>query len=289
MVSAAAPRRITGLSEIATPFRAVLCDVWGVVHNGVEPYPEAVDALIRYRQTGGIVMLISNAPRPRPALEEQLRQFGVDKECWDGLITSGDVAKAVLSEHVGARVYHLGPDWDHYIYEDLDVELCDLDSADIVSCVGFVDDRTETVDDYEDLLREMEERGLPMLCANPDLVVERGDQLVPCAGAIAARYLEIGGEAMIVGKPHPPIYERALADIGALAGAPIAPEEILAIGDGAGTDIFGANQAGLPALFVASGIHAGEYDSNGGAEAAIGQLLENHDAHAAAFLPRLRW
>lgn len=281
------PREIAGLSELAGSYRVLLCDVWGVLHNGERAHADAVEALIAFRRAGGIVLLISNAPRPGAAVDDQLVKFGVDLECRDGIITSGDAAHAYVAERPGAKIYHLGPAWDHFIYEDLPVRLVGLDEADYVGCVGLVDDRTETVADYEPLLQAMAERDLTMLCANPDLVVERGSQIVPCAGALAARYEELGGKAVIVGKPHRPIYQQAMARIAELAGRSVEPDEVLAIGDGIGTDLIGANSFGLDVLFVATGIHAGDHQS--GEAEAVGRLLASKGASATAFTHRLRW
>jgi len=286
---AALPRAIAGLSEIADGYRALLCDVWGVIHNGVAARKPAVEALKTFRDRGGVVLLISNAPRPGRDVDRQLVGFGVDLACRDGIITSGDAARAELAKRPGARVYHLGPDWDHFIYEGLDVTLTGLDEAELISCVGLVDDRTETVADYEGLLSDMAARHLPMLCANPDLVVERGDQLVPCAGALAARYRELGGEAVIVGKPHAPIYREARAAIDRLAGEPVAERDILAIGDGIGTDIVGANGVGLDALLITSGVHAADSGSGDDAAGAVARLLAKQSARTSAFMPRLVW
>lgn len=284
------PRELVGLGEIASGYRVLLCDVWGVLHNGIAAHPAAVDALMRFRNGGGTVLLISNAPRPGEAVDDQLIRFGVDLRCRNGIITSGDAAKAFLAERPGAKVYHLGPDWDHFIYKGLDLELTGLDDAELVSCVGLVDDANETVADYEDRLQTMADLSLPMLCANPDLVVERGDQLVPCAGALAARYQELGGEAVIVGKPHRPIYERALAEIQRLAGSDIEKRDILAIGDGVGTDMVGATGFGLDAFFIASGIHAGDTsDHPASAAQAVGELLGASGARAIGFVPMLSW
>lgn len=281
------PREIARLSEFAGAYRVLLCDVWGVLHNGERAHADAVEALIAFRRAGGVVLLISNAPRPGAAVDDQLVRFGVDLECRDGIITSGDAAHAYVAERPGARIYHLGPDWDDFIYEGLPVSLVGLDEADYVGCVGLVDDRTEAVADYEPLLRAMAERDLTMLCANPDLVVERGTQIVPCAGALAARYEELGGKAIIVGKPHRPIYEQSMALIAELAGRPVNREEILAIGDGIRTDLVGANGFGLDVLFVATGIHAGDHQP--GEAEAVGRLLATKGASATAITHRLCW
>ena len=290
MTTTLLPRQIASLSEIIDPFPAVLCDVWGVVHDGLAPLPTGIDALLAYRRRGGVVMLISNAPRPAWAVMEQMEGIGVDLDCGDDLITSGDVARSVLAEKPGARIFHLGPERDQSIYQGLAVELSDLDSADIVSCTGLFDDQTEQPEEYDPMLAEMKALDLPMICVNPDIVVESGNRLLPCAGALAARYADIGGEATIVGKPNPPIYEMALARIDALVGTPVAPERVLAIGDGAGTDIVGANRAGLETLFIASGIHAAEYGAGEELDAeAVGTFLERRGASASFFMPRLSW
>lgn len=290
MKTALLPRAITGLSEICTAYPAVLCDVWGVVHDGKSPLPSGIDALIAYRQTGGVAMLISNAPRPTWAVWEQMDGIGVDRECGDGLITSGDVAVTVLAQHPGARVFHLGPERDHALYRDVEIELSNLAEADLVSCTGLFDENTETPEDYDGTLAEMAARGLTMICVNPDLVVESGDRLVPCAGALAARYKAIGGDAVIVGKPHAPIYREALDRIGALLGAGTAsPSDVLAIGDGIPTDIRGANDAGLDSVFVASGIHASDHGGKSPAPEDVGRLLADHGVSADYFIPRLSW
>lgn len=286
-IDVAPPPEIARLSEFSRSYDVLLCDVWGVLHNGEHAHPAAVEALISFRRRGGTVLLISNAPRPGAAVDEQLLKFGIDLECRDGIVTSGDAAHAYVAERPGAAIYHLGPDWDHFIYEGLPVRLAPLDEADYVGCVGLIDDRTETVADYEPLLGRMAARDLTMLCANPDLVVERGTQIVPCAGALAARYQELGGKAVIVGKPHRPIYERAMARIADLAGHPVDLSRVLAIGDGIGTDLVGANAFGLDVLFVTAGIHAGDHQP--GEPEAIGGLLASKGASATAFTHRLLW
>jgi len=280
-------RRLARLSEISGLFRAVLCDVWGVVHNGLVPFPMAVDALRAFRRTGGIVMLITNAPRPHDSVIGQLDAIGVGRDAYDDLVTSGDVARATLGARAGARIYHLGPARDLSIYDGLAIDLTELRNAEIVSCTGLFDDETESVTDYDPLFAEMKQRGLTLICSNPDLVVERGDRLIPCAGAMAARYRELGGEAVIVGKPYAPIYAEALARIGGLAGADIAAADVLAIGDGVATDLPGAEAAGMPALFVSSGMRA---DHNAACDdaGAVAAFLADHKTTTRFFMPQLR-
>lgn len=284
------PREIDGLSEVSARFPAVLCDVWGVVHDGVLPLQSGVDALVAYRNNGGVVMLISNAPRPSWSVREQMVEIGVNVSCFDGLITSGDVTRSYLQEQKGARVFHLGPDRDYSIYEGLSVETSGLDSADVVCCSGLFDETTEQPEQYDPMLAQMKELDLLMVCANPDIVVESGDRLIPCAGALAARYEAIGGSAMIVGKPNAPIYDRALAEIRSLLADQAAAGRVLAIGDGAKTDIVGANRAGLDTLFIASGIHAAEYGDDGRTKAAdVAAFMDRNKAVADYFMSRLSW
>ena len=219
--------RVAGLSELAASYDGVLCDIWGVLHNGVEAFPGAIDALQRFRKERGPVVLVTNAPRPAGPIMEQLRVLRVPQGTFDGLVTSGDVTRSVLAERPGACVFHIGPDRDLSFYDDLDVVLTGEEQAELISCTGLFDDTRETPDDYQALLERLAARNLPMVCANPDIVVERGNVLVYCAGAIARLYEDIGGEVILVGKPHAPIYASAkkmLAELGA--------SRILAIGDG---------------------------------------------------------
>lgn len=289
MQVSASPQRLVGLSDIASSFRAILCDVWGVVHNGLMPIASAVDALAAFRRSGGVVMLITNAPRPRWSVIEQLQEIGVALDCFDDIISSGDVARAVLGERRGARIYHLGPERDLPLYDGLAVTLSELATADAVSCTGLFDDENETAEDYDPMLTDMAARGLPMICSNPDLVVERGDRLVPCAGALAARYRLLGGDAAVIGKPLAPIYRQALARIAVLAGASIEPGKVLAIGDGPATDVVGANRAGIPCLFVSSGISEAEPKAESPNSTSVAALLERNGAEAAYHTARLRW
>lgn len=286
-IAATAPKAIFGLHQIAPAYRAVLCDIWGVVHNGEVAFTPAVEALSRFRSSGGVAVLITNAPRPAFLVRQQLDRIGVDRDGYDAVVTSGDVTASLLAAHAGRRVHHLGPDRDLPLYQGLAIRLCDLDSSEIVSCTGLVDDERETPEDYDGTLRDMIARDLPMVCANPDLVVERGDRLIHCAGALAERYRRLGGRVTIVGKPYPPIYDSAMERIAAAAGARLPAAAVLAIGDGVSTDMLGANQAGMDALFVTSGIHAREYEP--GDPADVAAFLERCGAFAKATLPRLSW
>ncbi len=275
---------IAGLGILAPHYRALLCDVWGVLHNGVVPFLDAAEALIRFRAGGGLVMLITNAPRPADSIRAQLAAIGVPAEAHDGIVTSGDVTRSVLVE-AGLPVFHLGPSRDDPLYAGLPVILTSEAGAGIVCCTGLIDDETETVDDYDLQLARLAARGLPMVCANPDLVVERGGRLIPCAGALAVRYRELGGAVTLIGKPWPAIYDAAFAMLSELAGRKLFPREVLAIGDGVETDVRGAAMAGMDALFVTSGIHAAVYGSE---PAALAAFLNRHDATPVATIDRLR-
>jgi HAD superfamily hydrolase (TIGR01459 family) len=285
-----APALTDRFAPLASRYDAVLCDVWGVVHNGVAVYAGAVDALARFRAGGGTVVLISNAPRPREWVVRSLDRLAVPRASYDGLVTSGDVTRAFLAGHPGETVLLIGPERDHTIFDGLGVAFGAVEAADYAVCTGLYDDETETPEDYGDLLARMRQRALFMVCANPDLVVERGDRLVYCAGAIADRYANLGGEVMYAGKPHRPIYQEAFAQIAAARGADVPLERVLAIGDSVRTDLAGAAQAGIDCLFVTGGIHAEEL---GGRHApdlgALALMFAEAGVAPTAVMPRLVW
>jgi len=290
MRSSFEPTAILGLREIADDYRYVLCDVWGVVHNGLHAHSAAVDALSRFRAAGGHVLLITNAPRPAAQVTEHLDRLGVDPGAYDDIVSSGDVARAFLSVRPGARIFHLGPDRDRPIYEGLGNPIVDEDSATLISCTGLFDDAVETPDDYADRLERLANRGLPMLCVNPDRVVERGDQLVWCAGALAERYAAFGGETTIIGKPYAEIYGTAFDRLGKLSGRDVAREQILAIGDGAQTDLRGAFDQGIDILFVTDGIHAAEFGPDDSPDPhLVHKFMAADQLGARNFIARLVW
>jgi HAD superfamily hydrolase (TIGR01459 family) len=246
------------LDEVAARYDALLCDVWGVLHNGIEAFPPAAAALERARNSGKAVILVTNSPRRGQDVAVQLDALGVPRSAWDRIVSSGDVTRALIAEGP-RRVFHLGPDRDMGIYEGLDVETVDDFEASAVVCTGLVDDDTETPYDYMDQLRQYRSRDLPMICANPDLVVERGDRLVYCAGALAREYSLMGGRTLIAGKPHRPIYQAALKAASDVRGQAVGAGSALAIGDGVLTDVKGAVDNGVDLFFVTGGIHAREY------------------------------
>lgn len=278
-------QRIAGLKQLAGAYDALLCDVWGVLHNGVGAFPAAVEALQRFRSGGGRVVLVTNAPRPNGPIREQLRRLNVPDDAYDAVVTSGDVTRDVISQRPGVRLLHLGPDRDLPFYEGLDAVFASEDAAELVSCTGLVDDESETPEDYRALFQRLVARGLTLVCANPDLVVERGHKLVYCAGALARLYTELGGQAVLVGKPHAPIYAAARAAVAELGGA-----KLLAIGDGLPTDIRGAVDNGVPALFVTGGIHAADFGPASEPDAGrVAARLKAEGLSAVAFMPCLAW
>jgi len=278
---------IDAIAPLGKGYAAWLVDIWGVMHNGVRAFPPAVEATRRYREQGGIVILLSNSPRPSEPLQRQLTSLGVSEESYDATVSSGDLTRHELAKHEGARIFHLGPERDLPIFKDLDLTRVDAKDAELVVCTGLFNDETETPEDYEALLRELAGRKLTMLCANPDHLVERGHNLVYCAGALAQIYEEDGGEVIYAGKPYAPIYELAEETIARLAGRKVARSEILAIGDGIRTDMAGAAEFGLDSVFVASGLHVGP-GGEGLDDLRLAELFEGRKAPRAA-MPALAW
>ena len=274
---------LSSISELSCACDAWIVDIWGVMHNGARAYAAASEACRRFRRGGGIVVLLSNAPRPFRAVVHQLAAVGVDPESYDGGLTSGDVTRGLLEAWSGRSLLHIGPERDKGLFEGLTARLATPDAAEAIVCSGLWDDSSETPANYEALFEVLAERRLAMLCANPDLVVERGNKLVYCAGALAALYAQKGGEVIYAGKPHVPIYERTFATLERLAGRALARERILAIGDGIDTDLLGAHRAGLRSLFIASAVHL-----PGGLDArTLDELFASRPFRPIAALPAL--
>jgi HAD superfamily hydrolase (TIGR01459 family) len=284
-----APTLIERFSTLAPAYDVVLSDVWGVVHNGVAAYPEAGEALERFRKGGGTVVLVSNSPRPGKPVTRQLDHFGVIRTAYDDVITSGDVTRAVLGERVGAKVFHIGPERDLSIFDGLDIRFTPLERADCVVCSGLFDDEAETPEDYRELLTKVLARGLTMICGNPDVVVERGDRLVYCAGAIADLYGTLGGAVIYAGKPYRPIYDLALDRSAALRGERTDLKRVLAIGDSVRTDFKGALGLGIDCLFVTAGIHAEEVGREAPDMKALGAIFAATGELPKAVTYRLVW
>lgn len=280
-------RRIANLAEIAGDYDALFCDVWGVLHNGVRSWTAAWKALAAEREAGRAVVLITNAPRPKGPVSEQLASLGVPDEAYDDIVTSGDVTRALIGENA-RMIFHVGPDRDMSLYDGLDVELVEEREAATVVCTGLFDDDTETPADYTEMLQRLRARNLPFICANPDIVVERGDRLVYCAGALAKDYGLMGGRTLIAGKPHAPIYREAIVRAAAVLGRDVERDRILAIGDGLTTDVKGAMDYGLDLLFISDGIHAREYGMPGNPDyVKMAAHLDGFGAHPVATMMKL--
>jgi HAD superfamily hydrolase (TIGR01459 family) len=290
-MSVVLPPFIAHFATLAGDYDVALCDVWGVVHNGVVAAPEACDALTRFRERGGTVVLITNAPRPGERVARTiLDRLGVPSAAYDGIISSGDVTRALIAARAGARVFHIGPERDLPLFDGLDSPMAPLERADYVVCSGLLDDTVETPRDYEELVARMHARALPMICANPDVVVERGDKLVYCAGAIADLYAAAGGDVVYAGKPYRPIYEQALGLAEAARGQRVQQHRLLAIGDSVRTDLKGAAAFGIDALFVTAGIHAEELgDRSDPDAAALSGIFAAAGVAPKAVMHRLSW
>ena len=258
-MSVSAPAFCSHFGDIAANFDLVLSDVWGVIHNGLAANVPACDALASFRKQGGSVVLITNAPRPGVVVvRTMLDPLGVPRNAYDGIISSGDVTHELIAARAGQRVYHIGPKRDLGLFDGLDAPVAPLEQADYCVCSGLVDDTVETPQDYLELIERMRARELPMICANPDIVVERGPVLVYCAGAIADLYAAAGGPVIYAGKPYRPIYEQALQLAAKTRASTPARHRILAIGDSVRTDLKGAAAFGIDCLFITAGIHAEE-------------------------------
>jgi HAD superfamily hydrolase (TIGR01459 family) len=255
--SAAAPPIpvLQTIAPLVADTRAWLVDIWGVMHDGVRPFVAACDACARFRQQGGMVLLLSNSPRPRAGVAAQLDQVGVPRASWDVIVTSGDVACSLIATLAGKPVVHLGPERDLPIFAGIDVERVGPERGEAVVCTGLFDDERDTPDDYAEILAQCAALKLPMICANPDIAVERGGRLVYCAGALAKAYEALGGEVQYAGKPYLPIYDLAFSTLETLRAGTSERAGLLAIGDGINTDIAGAAAAGVRSVFVASGVH----------------------------------
>jgi HAD superfamily hydrolase (TIGR01459 family) len=264
---------ITNLAHVSSRYEAVFCDLWGCLHNGVTAFPDAVAALRAYKAAGGTVLLLTNSPRPKSSVIKQLDIIGVPHDCYDDIVSSGDAAQyALVTGAVGRRVFHIGAPKDQVFFTDfaedvamiaaneLPIVQVSLSDADGIVCTGLFDDQTETPDDYAAQLLLAKTRDLPMLCANPDIIVDMGDKRVFCAGAIAQAYEEKGGLVLYFGKPHPPIYDLARRRLTAIMARDDVP--VLCIGDGIHTDVQGGQSEGLDTLFITGGLAADQFGTN---------------------------
>lgn len=282
-------KRIQNLSEVIGSYDVVLSDVWGVLHNGVDAFQPASQALAEAREAGATVVLITNSPRPSPGVITQLRALGVPDAAYDRIVTSGDVTRHLIADGP-KKIFLIGPDRDFNLFDGLGVEIvgaAEAARADCIVCTGFFDDEKEVPEDYTDMLTDFAKRDIPMICANPDLMVERGHRMIPCAGAVAAYYEELGGKTRVAGKPHKPVYEAAMAAAREARGD-VAIDRVLAVGDGMPTDVRGALAYGLDLLYISAGIHVAEYTVNGQTdEAILNAWLKRENAAPKYWMPRL--
>ena len=276
---------LSSIAELAATSDAWIVDIWGVMHNGARAYATAARACSQLRARGGRVILLSNAPRPFLSVLPHMAALGVPPDAYDAGVTSGDVTRDMLAAWAGRRVLHVGPQRDHALFMDLDIRLAPATEAEVLLCSGLYDDECETPADYEALLDALAARSVPMICANPDIVVERGDKLIYCAGALAESYAAKGGRVTYAGKPHLAVYERVLAEIARLTGRPVEKSRVLCIGDGIETDLAGAHAAGLRSVFVASPI----FVPDGLSAATLEGLFAGRPFAPVAAMPALAW
>ena len=283
------PRFAPHLRDLVHDTDVLISDIWGVVHNGVVAFPEACEALQTFRKQGGTVVMLTNSPRPTPAVQEQLRDLRVPDDCYDDIVTSGDLSRHYIAARPGQPLYQIGPDRDGPTFHGLDVNFAPLERADYIVCTGLFDDETETAEDYREILLKALSRKLPMICANPDIIVERGHMMIYCAGAIAELYRELGGDVTFYGKPHLPAYQRAFELAAARRGAAVPRERMLAIGDSVRTDLAGANNSGIACVFVTRGIHSADFASLEELDAATSKQLFGDTQPPSVLMRELRW
>ena len=250
-------RILSSLSEISDAYDAIFCDLWGCYHNGIEPYEAAVSACHGFRERGGTVILLTNAPRPAHGVKAFLDRIGAPEDSYDAIVSSGAACQAALaSGKFGRSFFYVGQDRDLHMLSDVGLAPASLDDASAVLITGLRDDRVETPEDYAAEISSWADRGLTVLCANPDIQVDRGHERLWCAGAIARDYEAAGGEVIYFGKPHLPVYQRCHEVLHEHMGREVPKERVLAIGDGILTDVPGGIAAGLDTLFVTGGLAA---------------------------------
>ncbi len=285
------PRIIYEARDLLSRYSVIYCDVWGVLHDGYRAFAAANDALLRFRKNGGTVILVSNAPVPEHRVAAMLDQRRLSRDAWDAIVSSGAIALKHVTEKGYEAVHYIGPrDRDAAFFEKSPARPVPLHAAEAIVCTGLEDDETETGETYRPLLETALERDLPFVCANPDLVVDVGGKHYVCAGAVADIYERMGGNVFWAGKPHASAYKTAHAEAEQTRDAPIRPEDILAIGDALRTDIRGATDAGIDALFVASGIHRNDVmqDTKIDPER-LAELFKPGEPYALAAIPALKW
>ena len=289
-------RIIENFGEISGQYDAAFVDLWGCMHNGIKALPGAVAAMQRYRATGGKVVLVTNSPRPWDSVARQIHRFGIPEDAWDAIATSGDSARAAMFRGiVGEKIWFMGEtprDDDFFkplkiIENPVNIRKVPLEEAEGIVCCGPFDPMADVAMNRPEFLYA-KQKGLKLLCANPDIVVDRGEVREWCAGALAALYTEMGGESLYFGKPHPPIYDLARRRLAALDDAPSDPR-IIAIGDGIGTDVLGGVQEDLDVLFISGGLAAAETKTDHQPEAAaLEAYLNDHQMSVPFAIGHLR-
>ena len=249
--------RINNFSEVYEKYDSVICDIWGVIHNGQELFSSSVDCLYDLKNKGYPIVLVSNAPRPGEEIKLMLEKMGLEKNCYDKIITSGDLTQKILNDgSLGQNCYHIGPDRDLKIFDGVGVNRVSFDESDFIFITGLFNDEEEDENSYLPLLKKSKKRKLKLLCANPDIWVQRGSDLIPCAGAISKKYESIGGEVINIGKPFQPIFDEAMKNINSLGNGKFS--STIVIGDGIDTDIKGANDYKLDSLLTLGGLFSGQ-------------------------------
>ena len=275
-------KKIKNFQDIADNYDALICDIWGVIHNGRELFEGVNDCLVKFRSKQKPVVLLSNAPRPSKYIERMLNQLGLERKSFNEIVTSGDMTMSVLNEsHYGSKCYHIGPDRDLNIFDGVNVSRVSFDEADFLFVTGLFDDEIEDENSYSSILDEAKKRNLKLICANPDIVVQRGEKLIPCAGAIAKKYEEIGGKAINIGKPFSPIFDKAVNLIKGINENQ--NPRIIVIGDGLETDIKGANILKMDSLLVLGGLFASESERN------IIEVLKKKNIFPSYYTEELKW
>ena len=275
-------KKINNFEDIEGNYDALICDVWGVIHNGRELFEGVNDCLVNFRSKQKPVVLLSNAPRPSKYIERMLNQLGLDRKSYNEIVTSGDLTMSVLNEsHYGSKCYHIGPDRDLNIFDGVNVSRVSFEEADFLFVTGLFDDETEDENSYSSILDESKKRNLKLVCANPDIVVQRGEKLIPCAGAISKKYKEIGGKVVNIGKPFSPIFDKAVNLIKGINENQ--NPRIVVIGDGLETDIKGANILKMDSLLVLGGLFASESERN------IIEVLKKKNIFPSYYTEELKW
>lgn len=283
-------KQVERLSEIADDFDALLCDIWGVLHDGVKTFKSAVEAITRFKDTGKPVVLVTNAARPKSYVQAALLEFGITSKTYDSIVTTGEVFRSTFDQTKSARLFHIGQERDKDVFSGMDVVLADEKTAEKIVCTGLFDPDHEEAREYHALFTRLIHRNMELLCLNPDKSFSFGGKRFPCAGALAEYYVELGGIVHLIGKPHQLIYKFALNELDKFSKAELKQDRILAIGDTINTDLMGAANAKIQFLFVNTGV-----DQIKTTESAIKQLtdeikiIDRKLAHVRGFAEKLKW